>query len=113
MKRFLATAMCLALLIAEAAPAASARGHNYYGRSNYGRNRTAVKVGVGAAIGAGIGGLIGGRKGAVIGGLAGAGGGYIWSRRNNNRYYQRPYYGNQRPYYNNQQPYYNSYPPRH
>lgn len=111
MKNFLVSAICLTLLFGVLVPTASAQ--HTYGRGRYtnGRIGTLGKVGIGAVLGAGIGGLIGGRKGAVIGGLGGAGGGYIWSRRNSNRYYQRPNYGYQRSY--NNQPYYNTYPSRY
>ena len=48
---------------------------------------------------AGVGALAGGKRGAVIGGLIGAGGGYVYSRRNRGRNYRQPYYGPQQPYY--------------
>lgn len=138
MRKLLVTALSLTLLAGVIAPTVSAQ-HNSYGRSypnygstsNYRRNNTLKKVGIGAVAGALIGGLIGGKKGAVVGGIAGAGGGYVWSRNNgryNRPYYnsqqpsyrpqqsyygnQQPYYGNPQPYYSNRQPYYNNYPSR-
>jgi uncharacterized protein YcfJ len=58
-------------------------GRTYvYKRPNfYRRHRKAVNIGASTVGGAIIGGLIGGRKGAAIGGLAGAGGGYIYTKK--------------------------------
>ena len=54
----------------------------YYKRPNfYRRHRKAINIGAGAAGGAILGGLIGGRKGAGIGALAGAGGGYLFHKK--------------------------------
>ncbi|MEO7539435.1 MAG: hypothetical protein ABIV21_05375 [Pyrinomonadaceae bacterium] len=59
----------------------------------YRRHRKAVNIGAGAGVGALAGGLIGGRKGVAIGGLAGAGGGYLVTKKqrskNHVRYYTR------------------------
>jgi hypothetical protein len=54
----------------------------YYKRPNfYRRHRKAINIGAGTAAGAIIGGLIGGKKGAGIGALAGAGGGYLFHKK--------------------------------
>jgi hypothetical protein len=60
----------------------------YYKRPNfYRRHRKAINIGAGTAGGAIIGGLIGGRKGAAIGGLAGAGGGYIFTKKQRSKHH--------------------------
>jgi hypothetical protein len=54
----------------------------YYKKPNfYRRHRKAINIGGGALAGALVGGLIGGRKGALIGTAAGAGGGYIFHKK--------------------------------
>lgn len=73
MKRVLASALGLALLLAVSAPAASAQTRS---RSRFGRkSRTAAIIGAGALAGA----LIAGKKGAAIG--AGSGALYAFNRR--------------------------------
>ena len=67
----------------------------YYKKPNfYRRHRKAINIGAGAAAGMLLGGLVGGKKGLAIGGLAGAGGGYLVTRKvqrpkNYTRYYTR------------------------
>ena len=60
----------------------------YYKRPNfYRRHRKAINIGAGTAGGAIIGGLIGGRKGAGIGALAGAGGGYLYTKKQRSKHH--------------------------
>jgi hypothetical protein len=60
----------------------------YYKKPNfYRRHRKAVNIGAGTVGGAIVGGLIGGRKGAAIGGLAGAGGGYIFTKKQRSKHH--------------------------
>jgi uncharacterized protein YcfJ len=60
----------------------------YYKRQNfYRRHRKAVNIGAGAVGGAIIGGLIGGKKGAGIGALAGAGGGYLFTKKQHSKHH--------------------------
>lgn len=65
----------------------------YYKKPNfYRRHRKAINIGVGTGIGALVGGLIGGRRGAGIGALAGAGGGYLVTKKQHSKnYYRRVY----------------------
>jgi hypothetical protein len=57
-------------------------------RRNFKRStRTVGTVAGGTALGAGIGSAIGRKKGGIIGAIAGAGGSYIYSRRNSRRRY--------------------------
>ena len=65
----------------------------YYKKPNfYRRHRKAMNIGIGAGIGALAGGLIGGRRGVAIGGLAGAGGGYLVTKKQKSKnYYKRRY----------------------
>jgi hypothetical protein len=58
----------------------------------YRRHRKAVNIGGGALAGAVVGGLLGGRRGAAIGGLAGAGTGYLVTRKQRPKHYTRRYY---------------------
>ena len=56
-------------------------------RRNFkGRTRTAGTVLSGAALGAGVGGAVGGKRAAGVGALAGAGGSYIYRRRQRSIY---------------------------
>ena len=71
MKRFMASTLSLALLLAVAAPPASAQTRSRFGR----KSRTAAIIGAGALAGA----LIAGKKGAAIG--AGSGALYAFNRR--------------------------------
>lgn len=55
-------------------------------RRNFkGRTRTIGTVAGGTALGAGVGGAVAGKKAAAVGAAAGAGGSYIYSRRNRSR----------------------------
>jgi hypothetical protein len=65
----------------------------YYKKPNfYRRHRKAVNIGVGTGLGMLVGGLVGGRKGLLIGGLAGAGGGYLATKKQKRKnYYRRQY----------------------
>ena len=71
MKKYLLSFVCLTVLFATAAPAASAQGRSRFGR----KARTAAIVGGGALAGA----LIAGKKGAAVG--AGSGALYAFNRR--------------------------------
>jgi hypothetical protein len=71
MRKYLLSFLCLVILAASAAPAASAQTGSRFGR----KARTAAIVGAGAAAGA----LIAGKKGAAIG--AGSGALYAFNRR--------------------------------
>lgn len=71
MKKFSASVLCLALLVAASAPAASAQSRSRFGR----KSRTAAIIGGGALVGA----LVAGKKGAAIG--AGSGALYAFNRR--------------------------------
>ena len=78
----------------------SSRSHRYvcYKRPGvYSRHRKLINIAGGAAGGALIGGLIGGRRGAGIGMLAGAGGGYLVTKKQRPRHYTRRYYVYRRP----------------
>ena len=77
MKRFMASTLSLALLMAVAAPAASAQTRSRFGR----KSRTA------AIIGAGLGAAFGGKRAAAVGALAGAGGSYLYTKKS--RRYRR------------------------
>lgn len=57
----------------------------------YRRHRKLINIGGGAAGGALLGGLLGGKKGAIIGGAAGAGTGYIVTKKQKRKNYNRPY----------------------
>jgi len=73
----------------------SRRSHRYvcYKRPGvYSRHRKLINIAGGAAAGMLVGGLIGGRRGAGIGALAGAGGGYLVTRKQHPRHYTRRYY---------------------
>jgi len=60
------------------------------GRPNvYQRHRKAINIGAATGAGAIIGALIGGKKGALIGGAAGAGGGYIFTKKQSPKNYPR------------------------
>jgi len=63
----------------------------------YSRHRKLVNIAGGAAGGALVGGLIGGRRGAGIGMLAGAGTGYVVTKKQKRRHYTRRYYVYRRP----------------
>jgi uncharacterized protein YcfJ len=65
----------------------------YYKKPNfYRRHRKAMNIGIGTGIGALAGGLIGGRRGLAIGSLAGAGGGYLVTKKQKSKhYYKRKY----------------------
>ena len=71
MKKFSASVLCLALLVAASAPAASAQSRSRFGR----KARTAAIIGAGGLVGA----LVAGKKGAAIG--AGSGALYAFNRR--------------------------------
>jgi len=49
------------------------------------KKKSAVIVGGSALGGAAVGGLVGGKKGAAVGALAGAGGGYVYDRKTQNK----------------------------
>ena len=57
----------------------------------YRRHRKAVNIGAGTVAGAVVGGLIGGKRGAGIGALAGAGGGYLVTKKQKRKHYTRVY----------------------
>jgi hypothetical protein len=63
----------------------------------YSRHRKLINIAGGAAAGMLVGGLIGGRRGAGIGALAGAGGGYLVTKKQRPRHYTRRYYVYRRP----------------
>src|ERR1043166_5555704 len=63
----------------------------------YRRHRKLVNIAGGAAAGALVGGLIGGKRGAGIGMLAGAGGGYLVTKKQRPKHYTRRYYVYRRP----------------
>ena len=73
----------------------STRTHRYYYYKKpnyYRRHRKLVNIAAGTAAGAVLGGLIGGRRGAGIGALAGAGGGYLVTKKQKPKnYYRRRY----------------------
>jgi hypothetical protein len=71
MKKFSASVLCLALVLAASAPAASAQSRSRFGR----KARTAAIIGAGGLVGA----LVAGKKGAAIG--AGSGALYAFNRR--------------------------------
>lgn len=71
MKKFSASVLCLALVLAASAPAASAQTRARFGR----KARTAAIIGAGGLVGA----LVAGKKGAAIG--AGSGALYAFNRR--------------------------------
>ncbi|HTH51031.1 MAG TPA: glycine zipper domain-containing protein, partial [Pyrinomonadaceae bacterium] len=78
----------------------SSKYHRYtcYKKANfYRRHRKAINIGAGAVGGAVLGGLIGGRRGAGIGALAGAGGGYLVTKKQHSKHYTRKYYVYSRP----------------
>jgi len=78
----------------------SSKYHRYtcYKKANfYRRHRKAVNIGAGAVAGAVLGGLIGGRRGVAIGSLAGAGGGYLVTKKQHSKHYTRKYYVYSRP----------------
>ena len=77
----------------------SRRSHRYvcYKRPGvYSRHRKLINIAGGADGGALIGGLIGGRRGAGIGMLAGAGTGYLVTKKQRPRHYTRRYYVDRR-----------------
>ncbi|MFT3743700.1 MAG: hypothetical protein QM785_05325 [Pyrinomonadaceae bacterium] len=107
------TAFTMAILMAVAIPAfagsASAQTTRYYRSSNgsvykykkpnvYRRHRKAFNIGIGTGIGALVGGLLGGKKGVVIGGLAGAGGGALFTHKQQPKNYYRRVYVRPRNY---------------
>ena len=57
----------------------------------YRRHRKAINIGAGAVAGMVLGGLLGGRKGVAIGALAGAGGGYLVTKKQRPKNYIRYY----------------------
>lgn len=81
----------------------SSRTHSYYYYKKpnvYRRHRKAFNIGGGALGGAIIGGLVGGKRGAGIGTLAGAGTGYLITKKQKSkhhytRHYVRRVYRNQ------------------
>ena len=75
----------------------NARTHKYYYAKKpnfYRRHRKAINIAASAGAGMLLGGLIGGRRGAGIGALAGAGGGYLVTKKQRPKNYVR-YYNNQ------------------
>ena len=78
----------------------SKRSHRYvcYKKPGvYRRHRKLINIAGGAAGGALLGGLIGGRRGVAIGALAGAGTGYIVTKKQRPKHYTRRYYVYRRP----------------
>ena len=74
------------------------RRYTCYKKANfYRRHRKAINIGAGAVGGMVLGGLIGGRRGAAIGALAGAGGGYLVTKKQRPKHYTRRYYVYRRP----------------
>jgi len=72
----------------------NARTHKYYYAKKpnfYRRHRKAINIAAGAGAGMLLGGLIGGRRGAGIGALAGAGGGYLVTKKQRPKHYVRYY----------------------
>lgn len=72
----------------------NARTHTYYYAKKpnfYRRHRKAINIGASALAGLVVGGLIGGRRGAGIGALAGAGGGYLITKKQRPKNYVRYY----------------------
>jgi len=70
------------------------RTHKYYYAKKpnfYRRHRKAINIAAGAGAGMLLGGLIGGRRGAGIGALAGAGGGYLVTKKQRPKNYVRYY----------------------
>jgi len=60
----------------------------YYKRPNfYRRHRKAINIGAGAGAGALVGGLAGGKKWAGIGALAGAGGGWLFTKKQKSKHH--------------------------
>ena len=95
-------AIMLAVTIPALAGTAAAQTRYYRTRSGrvvvvkrpnfYRRHRKAINIGAGTAAGMLVGGLIGGRKGVAIGGLAGAGGGYLVTKKQRSKNHTRRYY---------------------
>ena len=91
----------LAVMIPFSATSAAAQTRYYNSRTRrytyvkkpnfYRRHRKAVNIGAGAVAGMVLGGLIGGRRGAGIGALAGAGGGYLVTKKQRPKNYVRYY----------------------
>ena len=91
----------LAVMIPFSATSAAAQTRYYNSRTHtysyvkkpnfYRRHRKAVNIGAGAVAGMVVGGLIGGRRGAGIGALAGAGGGYLVTKKQRPKNYVRYY----------------------
>src|SRR5436190_19496772 len=73
----------------------SSRTHRYYYYKKpnfYRRHRKLVNIGAGTVGGAIVGGLIGGKRGAGIGALAGAGTGYLITKKQHSKHYYRRRY---------------------
>ncbi len=79
--------------------ASSNRSRVVYKKPNvYRRHRKAFNIGIGTGIGALVGGMLGGKKGLVIGGLAGAGGGALFTHKQQPKNYVRRVYTRPRNY---------------
>lgn len=106
MKRYISIYLIMALLAIilpfAATTNASAQTRRYYNPRThtwtvvkkpgfYRRHRKLVNIGAGTAAGAIVGGLIGGKRGAGIGALAGAGGGYLVTKKQKRKHYTRVY----------------------
>ena len=68
-------------------------GKYYYAKkpSFYRRHRKAINIAASTGAGMLLGGLLGGRKGVAIGALAGAGGGYLFTKKQRPKNYVRYY----------------------
>jgi hypothetical protein len=104
MKRYITSFIMLAMLaviIPFSATSAAAQTRYYNSRTGrytyvkkpnfYRRHRKAINIGAGAVAGMVLGGLIGGKRGAGIGALAGAGGGYLVTKKQRPKNYVRYY----------------------
>lgn len=105
-KKYITTflmAIVVGIAIPVFAQSASAQTSRYYSSSNrtrvaykrpnvYRRHRKAFNIGIATGIGALVGGMLGGRKGVVIGGLAGAGGGALFTHKQQPKNYVRRVY---------------------
>jgi uncharacterized protein YcfJ len=96
---FLMLAITMPLVTATTADAQTRRYRSrtgryyYYKKPNfYRRHRKAVNIGGGALGGAIVGGLIGGKKGAGIGTLAGAGTGYLITKKQRPKHHYTRHY---------------------